>query len=304
MNNTIRPSKLNKGDTIGIISPAGVVRDENLWNNAIEYIKSKGFNIKVSPNAKRQNDYLAGDDHQRLNDLMDFFKDEEINAIICSRGGYGSMRILNDIDYNVIKNNPKIFIGYSDITALHCAFNKKANLTTFHGPLFISDFAKNQINEYTEKTLFEILTNPYSHNYTNPHEYQCINEGQTEAELIGGNLAVITSLLGTKYFPDLENKILFLEDIAEPVYKIDRMLTQLKLSGNLDKISGLLFGEFTEITEPKEEIINLIKKETQNLKIPIGFGFPCGHGSSKATLPLGVKYYFNSADFKLEIIED
>lgn len=299
--NIIKPQQINIGDSIGIIAPAGVIKDESLWQTATEYFSSKGYKIKIAPNAKNQNQYLAGSDEQRLNDLIDFFKDDEINAIICARGGYGACRLLDKIDYSVIRKNPKIFIGYSDITALHMAFYKYAGLSTFHGPLFLSDFGHNNINKYTESSLLNILSSPYKSTIINPYHPTCINEGEAYGDLIGGNLAVITSLIGTDYLPDFENKILFLEDIGEPLYKIDRMLTQLRLSGIFDKLSGLIFGEFTEIEESPDQIINLIRNETSCLKIPIAYNFPCGHNSTKATLPLGIEYYFNSKDFELLI---
>lgn len=310
-NKLIKPEKLKFGDTIGIVSPSGIVNPENM-TRAVKYFEDKGYKIKIAPHALDHKGYLAGKDEDRLNDLMSFFVDKEIKAILCSRGGYGAYRLLEDIDYNLIKENPKIFAGYSDITALLVNIKEKSNLITFHAPLFLSDFGAESVNKYTEKSFFEILEGKVQipFNYQNPFDYTCINAGETEGELIAGNLAVLTGLLGTTYFPALENKILLLEDIGEPVYKIDRMLMQLKLAGVFDKISGLLFGEFTppQNTEDKELFKNQVKEIIIEILsgciIPVGFGFPSGHGKTKATLPVGVKYYFNSIDFCLRLSEE
>lgn len=309
---TIFPEKLKKGDTIGIISPAGVVRDPKIWDTTIKYFENKGYKVKIAPHAGDKNAYLAGKDKDRLSDLINFFKDEEVKAIICSRGGYGTFRFLEKINWEIIKQNPKIFVGYSDITALLNNFVEKSGIVAFHGPLALSDFGREEINKYTEENFWEILEGkaqiPY--NFENTNNYECIIEGKTQGELMGGNLTILCGLLGTPYFPDLAGKVLLLEDIGEPLYKIDRMLMQLKLAGVFEKVSGILFGEFTSILESenpdnnKLTPVDIIKELTEGLNIPVGYGFTASHSEQKATLPLGIKYNFDSKDFKLEIIED
>lgn len=311
-NKLIKPARLKPGDTIGIISPAGSVKEGSSWEETIRYFENRGYKVKIAPHAKDRNEYLAGFDQDRLSDLISFFKDDEISAIICSRGGYGVFRLLSGIDWNVIRENPKIFVGYSDITALLNNIVNKSGLVAFHGPLALSDFGVNDVNKYTEKTFFEVLEGrisiPYA--YKNPIEYECINSGKTEGILAGGNLAILTGLLGTPYFPNLKNKILLLEDIGEPLYKIDRMLMQLKLAGVFNQVSGILFGEFTCIPESdnpeisKLSVIEIIKELTQDLSIPVGFGFPAGHGGFKATIPLGVKYFFDAETGKLTLLDE
>ena len=306
------PKRLNKGDTIGIISPAGAVKDENLWESTIKYFENKGYKVKIASHSGDKNAYLAGKDEDRLSDLINFFEDDEIKAIICSRGGYGTYRLLAGIDWEVIRKNPKIFVGYSDITALLNNFVEKSGLVCFHGPLAISDFGKEEINEYTEENFWKILEGkaeiPYS--FENPFNYECIIPGKAHGELMGGNLTILCGLLGTPYFPDLQGKILLLEDIEEPLYKIDRMLMQLKLAGIFEKVSGILFGEFTSIVESNNSEVNkltpvdIIKELIGGLNIPVGYGFTASHSEQKATLPLGVKYNFDSQNFKLEIIEN
>jgi len=203
-------------------------------------------------------------------------------------------------------------VGYSDITALLSSFLNKTGLITFHGPLFASDFEKDRVDEYTENSFLQILTGnaiiPY--NYPNPYDYHCIKPGKTEGELVGGNLAILCGMLGTPYMPDLSGRILFIEDVGEPLYKIDRMIMQLKLAGVFEKISGLLFAEFSSVQKSDNGETNLltaldiIQELAEELKTPVGYGFPAGHSEQKATLPYGIKYFYNSQDFQLQISEE
>lgn len=308
----IKPQKLNKGDTIGVISPSGAVKEIKLFENAVKYFETRGFSIKTAPHALDKREYLAGNDENRLSDLENFFMDDEIKAIFCSRGGYGTFRILNNINYGLIRDNPKIFMGYSDITALLCNFYGKSGLVTFHGPLFASDFGKDEVDEYTENVFWEIfMKNPkIPYEFNNPLRYHCIKPGKAEGTLIGGNLAILCGLLGTPYMPDFSGKILLLEDIGEPLYKIDRMIMQLKLAGVFEKISGLLFSEFSSVINSENTDVNkfnaldVVSELTSDLKIPVGYGFPAGHSDKKATLPIGVSYFFNSEDFQLLLTEE
>lgn len=303
----VLPEKLNKGDTIGILSPAGPLKDLSGIDTAKKYFENAGYKVKVAPHARERKYFLAGEDKNRLADLNNFFTDKEIKAIICSRGGYGTIRLLEKIDYDIIKNNPKIFVGYSDITALLNNFAEKSGLVCFHGPLAVSDFGAENVNPYTEKVFFDILEGkteiPYR--YENPGNYECIVKGKAEGVLCGGNLSVLCGLLGTPYFPDVTGKILILEDIGEPLYKIDRMLVQLKLAGVFEKAAGILFGEFTSVPESDDDLTpaELVREHTKDLNIPVGYGFACSHAEAKATLPFGVKFIFNSGDFAFEIAE-
>ncbi len=308
----IKPKKLNKGDTIGVISPSGAVKEKKMFENAVKYFETRGYKVKTAPHVLDKKGFLAGEDSHRLSDLENFFRDDEIKAILCSRGGYGAFRILSDINYDLIRNNPKIFVGYSDITALLCNFFRKSGLITFHGPLFVSDFGKDRVDEYTEDSFWRIFgeSSEVPLDFPNPFEYHCIKPGKTRGELMGGNLSIICGLLGTPYMPDLTGRILFLEDVGEPLYKIDRMLMQLKLGGVFEKISGLLFAEFSSVSnsDSREEndlaVLDIVSGLAGDLKIPVGYGFPAGHSDKKATFAVGVEYFFNSEEFQLQLTED
>ena len=285
-----KPQKLNPGDTIGIISPSGAVKETEEFNRAVKYFEARGYKVKVAPHAQDKNNYLAGKDTDRLEDLILFFNDPEIKAIFCSRGGYGMHRILDKIP----DLPPKIFVGFSDITALL----NNLSFVTFHGPLVASDFGKEKVDPYTEGIFWKALTNNIKI-FPNIYEYHCIKPGIAEGELIGGNLSIICALLGTPYSLDFRGKILLLEDVGEPLYKIDRMLAQLRLAGVFKQVAGILFAEFTDINA-----LDLINDFCKNLAIPVGYGFPAGHSEHKATLPLGVRYRFDAGKFRLEIMEE
>lgn len=304
--NKIYPKSLQKGDKIAFISPAGAVSYQEKFEKAQRFFENLGYPVVIMPNAQKIDGYLAGSDEGRLDDLMKAFADKSISAIITNRGGYGCSRLLDKIDYDVIKNNPKIFVGYSDITALHCAFYKYAGLITFHGAFSLSDFGCDQVDEYTKTSFFDalegrILNKPL----VNKFEYTSIVDGEVQSPLCGGNLTVLCSLLQTPYFPDLDGRVLFLEDVAEPLYKIDRMLYQLELAGILGQIKGLLIGKFSGLGENQAEaegyLFEMLKKLTLKYKIPVGYGFSASHEVPKATLPLNVEYYFNSSNGELVV---
>jgi len=298
----LKPKALQKGDTIAIISPSGYVSYQEKFEIAQKYFENKGFGVKIFPNAKKQHKYLAGEDFQRLEDLNNAFEDKLIKAIFTSRGGYGALRLLDKIDYEIIKKNPKIFCGYSDITAYHCAIYKKTGLVTFHAPFALPDFGVQEVDNYTEQNFFNILgRNNINTPLPNAFEYLPINNGIVQGELIGGNLCTILSLLATGFEPDFRDKILFIEDVNEPLYKIDRMLSQLRLCGVFEKIKGLLIGKFSNQEENyQEKVIELL----QEIKIPCGYGFSATHELKKATIPLNIEYEIDFKTGKVVIKED
>ena len=217
------PQKLKQGDTIGIIAPAGVITDKNALERGISYLKNLGFNIKLSDFVYERDRYLAGSDDIRAAQINNFFADDSVDAIICARGGYGSIRILDKIDYSLIKKNPKIFAGFSDITALQLMIYKKTGLVTYSAPMICSDFGQECVNDYTMLNFFNIVMKNFSQKFDG---YSIQDNKKVEGILWGGNLSSLVSLCGLDFLPK-QSFIFFIEDLNEPVYKIDRMLQQL-----------------------------------------------------------------------------
>lgn len=286
---------LKKGDIIEIISPAGPIKDEKALYKAVLFLESKGYKVKVAPNALAKEDYLAGDDDLRLADLHEAFENPEIKAILCSRGGYGCARIINRIDYELIDRNQKIFLGHSDITA----FLNNFNMPTFHAPMAVGDFGCDDIDSLTEKSFFEVISGiEPSYVFKARDDFMIINPGKAHGKLVGGNLTVICSLMGTEYAPDFKHNILLLEDLNEPLYKIDRMLTQLKSASVFDDIVGLVIADFggTEIHR------DFLKKFVPDK--PAIYGFYASHAKSKYTLPMNVVYNFDANRGTLELVQN
>lgn len=282
--NLIKPKKLKKGDTIAIIATSGNVNIEKI-QKGIEYFQNKGYKIKLGKNIEKSFRYMAGTDEERLEDLHNAFLDKEIDAIICARGGYGAIRLIDKIDYSIVKNNPKIFCGYSDITALSSMFLTKANLITFSGPMVQSDFSHNrEINKFTEESFFDTVTQ--NNCQIRPNNLITYKNGDAEGILWGGNLATIVSLCGKDFIPDREF-IFFAEDLNEPVYKIDKYFRQLLNIQKFRKnIQAIILGDFLDIDNSKW-LEDLFKEIAKELDIPTVGGFPISHTESKATIPYG-----------------
>jgi muramoyltetrapeptide carboxypeptidase len=285
---------LQKGDSICIISPAGPIKDAECLFRAVDYIKSSGFNIVLGDNLFAQQDYLAGSDDIRLDDFHAAFK-SDAKAILCARGGYGCTRLLDKIDYDLIAQNPKIFMGHSDITALL----NNLPCPCFHSPMAIGDFG-GEIDVITQKSFLEVIQGAQiTYLYGAKPDFQTINKGVVSAPLLGGNLSVLVSLLGTKYFPACSDKILLIEDLNEEPYKIDRMLTQLRLGSVFDKVCGVVFAGFGK-TEVSVEFL----RSFLPLNLPSFYGFWAAHDKSKYTLPFNALYRLDATWGTLELIED
>lgn len=296
--------KLTLGDTIGIISPAGHEKIENI-KKSIEFIKKLGFDVKEGGHIYDKWGYLSGRDKDRAQDLMDMFIDKEVKMILCIRGGYGSMRLLPFINFEIIKQNPKIFAGFSDITVFLNSINKKCNMITFHSPMCSSDFSDEETLESFLKTIVKGDT-PYI--IKNPPNYSSISFSTEKAKgkLVGGNLSLICSLLGTPYEVETENNILFIEEVNEEPYKIDRMLTQLILSEKIQKCSGIILGQFTKCTLPHYErsltLEEVIQDRILNLKIPTLMNFMSGHSYPKITLPIGAEIILDCENELIKVV--
>ncbi|MFO7445254.1 MAG: LD-carboxypeptidase [Ignavibacteriaceae bacterium] len=306
----VKPKRLQKGDTIGIISPASSPDDLSRTESGVKYFEKLGYRVEVGKHVGKFHGYLAGTDEERIEDIHNMFKNKDVKAIIAVRGGYGTLRLLDKIDFKIIKNNPKIFVGYSDITALQMAMFAKTGLVTFAGPMVAVDFY-DEVSPYTEESFWELLTNnkkPGKIAFPEGEKIFEISKGKVRGRVIGGNLALVASLAGTDYLPDMKEKILFLEDTAEAPYRIDRMLTQLKLAKVFKHVKGVILGAFTDCVEsnPEKRTLTLgevIEDHFAKLKIPVVYNFPHGHVKNNFTLPLGVQISLNTGRHIIEITE-
>ena len=312
----IKPPALKKGDTVGLVTPASGVFEPQTIREGRETLASLGFRVKFGKNISRRYGYLAGQDDERADDLHTMFEDEEVKAIVALRGGYGSMRLLDKLDYDLIRKNPKIVLGYSDITSLHLAIHSMTGLVTFHGPVAISSFT-----DYTQKYFYKIVgssepigevKHPKPNSDLSPTaHFFTIKDGIARGQLIGGNLTLMTALLGTRYEFDTTGKILFIEEVGEEPYSIDRMLTQLSLAGKLDSVAGIIIDRcrkcgpndykpaFSNTLSVEEVFIDRLK----HLEIPVVFGFSIGHVADKPTLPLGIEVTLNATNHTLAFEE-
>lgn len=298
--------KLKKGDTIGIIAPASCTTYEKVLE-AKKNIEDMGYQVILGECTKKQWYSYAGTDEERAEEINSFFDDKSIDAIICMRGGYGSNRLIELLDFEVIKRNPKIFVGYSDITTLHIALNEKVNLITFHGPMAVSNFTDNY-NRDTYENFIEILSNSRDKqsikNITK--ELKVLNEGRAKGKLVGGNLATLIATLGTEYDLDYNGKILFLEDVGEKTYKIDRFLNQLKKHGVFEKIEGLVLGDFKNCIQDSEKdmtLLEVFQNYFKELKKPVIYNFESGHSEPMLTLPLGAICEIDTYNKELKVLE-
>ncbi|OGC77491.1 MAG: hypothetical protein A2145_03760 [candidate division Zixibacteria bacterium RBG_16_40_9] len=290
----IKPPKLKIGDTIGILSPAGPVNKRKL-NLGILRLKKLGYKVFLDRNVLAKRGFLAGPDRTRANALNRMFANPKIKAILSARGGYGTLRILELLDYKIIKKNPKILVGFSDITALHLAIYKRCNLVTFHGPMVAGDFSK--LSEFNKNYLFRAVsqTEPIGkiQNSNRIGNWRVITPGKTSGKILGGNLTLICRLLGTDFKPDFKNKILFLEDFKSEPYQIDGMLAQLQMAGILDQVKGVILGEMVgceakNLKYPSLKLRKVFQDYFKNRPYPVIYPVSCGHGKDKITIPLGV----------------
>lgn len=304
-----KPFALKPGATLGIIAPASPAYDPREVETGRKILEELGFRVSAAPNALRRNRYLAGTDAERLTDLTRMFLDPSIDGLLCLRGGYGCMRILSQIDYRIIRCNPKILVGYSDITALQLAIWKRTGLVTFSGPMLVSDFGR-AAGEFTLKHFYRALTGHIALGDIPPApgaKLEVFRPGRARGRLLGGNLTLIAATLGTPYEIDTRGAILFLEDVDEQPYRVDRMLQQLRLAGKFKFAAGIVFGEFTGCEANEDEnsfsLLEVIRDAVKDTGIPCYYGLAAGHGLNKATLPLGVTAEIDAAKCVLTISE-
>jgi muramoyltetrapeptide carboxypeptidase len=305
----LKPPALKKGDVIGIVSPASSPDDFTRIEQGVKYLESLGYRVKLGKHIFKRYGYLSSTDDERADDLNEMFADEKVKAIICVRGGYGTPRLLDKVDYNLIKKKPKIFVGYSDITALQLAIFKKTGLVTFSGPMLAVDIYSN-FDGFAEDFFWRILTSREKKiEIKNPNgvELNTLKSGKATGTLLGGNLSLIASIMGTKYQPSFNGSVLVIEDIGEEPYRIDRYLSQLKNSGVLYKINACILGQFTDCApkEPEKSLTleQIFNDYLGNLKIPVISNLSYGHIPQKLTLPLGARVRVDAKRQKITIIE-
>jgi muramoyltetrapeptide carboxypeptidase len=283
----IIPPLLASGDCVGIVAPASHIPkgNEEYIEKGLERLRAKGFQVRYSPSLlKRKHLYLAGKDQERAEELMEMFLDPDVKAILCARGGYGAQRIIPYLNPNRIRSHPKPFVGCSDITVLLIYLVQQCLITPFHGP----NIATRQFVEGEDemaKSLKQALTTSVPIG-----EVRCtiLRQGEAQGEIMGGCLSSLVTTVGTPYEPDLQGKILFVEDVNEPPYKIDRMLTHLKSSRMLEGIRGVIFGQMPGCDTEHGLLREVIVDALATIEGPILFGFPSGHGPRNITIPLGV----------------
>jgi muramoyltetrapeptide carboxypeptidase len=303
----IKPKKLKKGDTIGLISPGFSLPDENQYREIEKKIAGLGFRVKRGKHATEHYGYFAGTDKNRAADINTMFADSEVDGIMCFRGGWGCDRLLDYIDFDTIRNYPKPLIGFSDITALLLSIYAKTGLITFHGPLGVSEWTP-FTTSYFEKAL--IKAQPFTMKNMDSDRpadsIHTIREGKATGKILGGNLSVLSSMLGSDYLPGWDGCLLFLEDVGEDVYRIDRMLTQLHLNGIFEKINGFIFGKCTDCAVQKERYFTLEQILDQHIgdyNIPAFFGANIGHISNIFTLPLGMRAQMDAFQGTIRILD-
>ena len=301
--------KLKFGDTIGLIAPSGAMRTEGAIERAVAETERMGFKVKLGESAGKKYGYLSGTDDVRARDINAMFADDEVDAIFCIRGGYGAMRILDKLDYALIAKHPKIFVGFSDITALHIALLNRCGLATFHAPMAVG-WSNGPLDDFSRESMYKALMHaePVGE-LINPPEYpkQTVNQGTAEGQLVGGNLMLMASSLGTPWEIDTKGRIVFIEEVGERTYCVDRMLTQLRLAGKFEDCAGVVFGDFAdcpiEYPEYGLSLEEIIRDVAAPCGKPIFTGLRCGHCTPKLTLPFGVKCRMDADKCTLTVLE-
>jgi len=309
----VKPKRLNKGDTVGVVSPAAPVYGEEKIEIMQESMEALGFNVVISDHVTDRWGYFAGEDKLRADEVNKMFANPKIDGIVCARGGWGCSRILPYLDYEMISKNPKVLIGYSDVTSLLLALHAKTGLITFHGPVGTSEWKDFSVNYFKS-----ILMEGRQVEMKNPQEVKdtltqindritTIREGTVKGRLLGGNLTVLTTIIGSDFLPEWDDAILFLEDVNEGIYRVDRMLTQMKLAGILDKLNGFVFGKCTDCDPGSGygsfTLDQVFDHHIEPLKIPAWSGAMIGHISEKFTVPIGVQAQIDAQKGIIKMLE-
>lgn len=292
---------VKKGATIGLVCPAFHPRTNEEVNEFLAMLTKRGYKYKLGKTMMLKEGYLAGSDEERAQDLMDMFLDPKIDAIFCYKGGYGCSRIIDKLDFDLIKKNPKLIVGFSDITVLLNVIYQKCSFPTLHGDMGIClrHAPLNTVNNF-----FDLMENGFLAPLKNSEqELTIINNGCAEGILVGGNLSLIYNLLGTPYEIDMKDKILFIEDVEEAPYSIDRMLCALKLAGKLKELKGVICGTFSSCTSDSDQTVDeLLDFYLHSLNIPVISNFECGHTNPFINLPIGLKVRLNTKEKSVTVL--
>jgi len=288
-----KPGPITPTSTIGIVAPASATLDQADNLKGVRELELRGMKVVLDIHSNEKDGYLSAPDNLRARALNSMIADPDIDAIFCLRGGYGCVRILELIDYDTAQSNPKLIVGYSDITALHCALYQRAGWTALHGPMVAVDWP--EIGNETEEIFWSVASGNILAPLPSPGGHQLVSfrSGQAEGPLIGGNLSTLVRLLGTPYFPDLNGAILFLEDVGEAPYRLDAMFAQLRLAGVLDKLSGLVLGAFTECEPPPDRpsltFNRILDDYFGDAQYPVATDLLYGHIPVKSAIPFGIR---------------
>jgi len=308
----MKSSALKIGSTIALVNVAGAIYEPEKYNTAHRYLQKLGLKVKESPTLRTVYGYLAGTDEMRAEALNWAFDDTEVDAILCMRGGVGCTRILDKIDYDIIRNNPKIFCGFSDVTALHSAIFSETGLITFHGAVATKlhdEYTLNFLRRAWFDTELLLLKNPLQPiDLQEKYPIKTIYSGKATGKLVGGNLALLTSLLGTKYSYDYQGKILFIEEVNEATYRIDRMFSQLRLAGVFERVSGVIVGQFTNCRSksdrPSQTLEEVLNDYLKPIKKPVFMGAMFGHISQSFPLPVGAMAEMDADSGTIQLLEN
>ena len=293
----LKPLALRPGDQIGLIAPSSPPSDPAVIDRAVKGLEHVGFKVVLGAAVRKRLGFLAGDDKSRAADLNRFIRDRRTRAVMCLRGGHGCTRILPLLDKSAFKRDPKVLCGYSDVTALHLFMLAQVGSVAFHGPMGGADFSRDKLDHYTMAHFVRSVAEPEPAGSVfdgSKRRGVVMRRGSASGIIVGGNLSVLCALLGTPYFPKLKGSILLLEDVNEPPYRIDRMLTQLRLSGVLAGVKAIGLGAFSACDDRikargRQSTENVLEERLATLGVPVVAGLPFGHIDSHATFPLGVK---------------
>ena len=297
----IKPNRLRSGDVVAIIAPGSAADGPEDIDRYADALAKLGFKPKLAPNVRQRLGYLAGDDQARASDLMGMFTAPDVKAILCLRGGYGSARLLRMLDYHAIKRHPKILVGFSDITSLHCAIQTHSQLVTFHGPTLNTSLTDGDPSAFSVQSLLKTVMQPTAPGGICDDDARkavsILRRGTATGPLIGGNLSVIEAIIGTPYQPRFKDAIFFFEDVDEPPYRFDARLTQLLNAGLLQQVAGVAVGTNKGCEDPKagasdeyrQSLDDVLRDRLLPLGVPVVSGLPFGHVRDNATLPMGLQ---------------